>query len=210
MILNETKISGKLCIFLEKIDPIEIQGFIQKANQDFFTSMNEASFRFYSLFLKQERSLNSYPLLRKEDLPLLYSQINFIQRFNRLKNIANHIYFYTLKSFQSNTTTILEYAKQEGIDRVLVFYSKHLLRDEKRLLKAFKLNSFLYYRDANMYNAQNLFNPNGYIHKKRLESLLLGKAKFVSESTMKMIELEIDQEIGSNLTKISYIQKHVG
>lgn len=99
----------------------------------------------------------------------------------------------------------MEYAKQEGVERVIVFISKNLSRDEKRLLKILKLNSFLYYREANFYYAQNLFNPTGYIRKEKLTDILEGKAKLSSESTFRMIELEMDREINSNLIKIRYV-----
>ncbi|MBK7057607.1 MAG: hypothetical protein IPH52_21660 [Leptospiraceae bacterium] len=99
----------------------------------------------------------------------------------------------------------MEYAKQEGFERVIVFISKNLSRDEKRLLKILKLNSFLYYREANFYYAQNIFNPTGYIRKEKLTRILEGKAKPSSESTFRMIELEMDREISSNLIKIRYV-----
>ena len=112
-----------------------------------------------------------------------------------------------MQSVDADLFEIQRYASSEGYSRVITFRSKNLLRDENRLLKVFKLNSFLYFREANFSLAQNLFNPNGYIAFKKIHSILEGKAKFAYSSTFKMIELELDQEIGSNISKIRYIKE---
>ena len=204
MNLLEIKTSGKMCIFLSKIPSLTIEEYLSKAKANYYNAMKEEGFRFYSIFLKQEKQSNSYPMISEEDIENSFIK-KYESRFNRLKVITDDIYYYSLKITSSDSATIMEYAKQERINRVIVFLSRHLQRDEKRLLKILKLNSFLYYRDANFYYAQNLFNPTGYIRKEKLNQILEGKAKLSSESTFRMIELEMDQEIGSNLIKIRYV-----
>lgn len=204
MNLTEIKTSGKMCIFLHKVPTITFEEYLEKAKANYYNAMNEQGFRFYSLFLKQEKQFNSYPLISQDDIPNLF-QKEITSRFNRLKVMADHLYYYTLKITSSDSASIMEYAKQEGAERVIVFISKNLSRDEKRLLKILKLNSFLYYREANFYYAQNLFNSTGYIRKEKLTGILEGKAKLSSESTFRMIELEMDREINSNLIKIRYV-----
>ncbi len=194
-----------MCIFLQKVPALTMEEYLHNARANYYTAMNESGFRFYSLFLKQKKEQNSYPMITEEDFKINTFKESYKLRFNRLKTISNSLYYYTLKITSSDSSTIMEYAKQEGSDRVVIFISKNLERDEKRLLKILKLNSFLYYRDTNFYYAQNLFNPTGYIRKQKLNEILEGKAKLSSESTFRMIELEMDQEIGSNLIKIRYV-----
>lgn len=204
MNLLEIKTSGKMCIFLNKVPSLTIEEYLSKAKTNYYNAMNEEGFRFYSLFLKKEKKSNFYPMISEEDIENSFLK-KYETRFNRLRAIAGNLYYYSLKITSSDSSTIMDYAKQEGIERVIVFISKNLQRDEKRLLKILKLNSFLYYRDTSFYYAQNLFNPTGYIRKERLNQILEGKAKLSSESTFRMIELEMDQEIGSNLIKIRYV-----
>lgn len=204
MNLTEIKTSGKICIFLNKVQTLTIEEYLNKAKANYYNAMNEEGFRFYSLFLKQEKQSNSYPMILEEDIENSFVK-KYESRFNRLKVIADDLYYYSLKNTSSDSASIMEYAKQEGFERVIVFISKNLGRDEKRLLKILKLNSFLYYREANFYYAQNLFNPTGYIRKEKLTRILEGKAKLSSESTFRMIELELDREINSNLIKIRYV-----
>lgn len=204
MNLTEIKTSGKMCIFLSRIPSLTIEEYLNKAKANYYNAMNEEGFRFYSLFLKRDKKSNSYPMILEEDIENSFVK-KYESRFNRLKLIADDLYYYSLKITSSDSSTIMEYAKQEGFERVIVFISKNLSRDEKRLLKILKLNSFLYYREANFYYAQNLFNPTGYIRKEKLTEILEGKAKLSSESTFRMIELEMDREIDSNLIKIRYV-----
>ena len=167
MNLTEIKTNGKMCIFLSKVPSLTIEEYLSKAKVNYYNAMNEEGFRFYSLFLKQEKQSNSYPMILEEDIENSFVK-KYESRFNRLKVITDDIYYYSLKITSSDSSTIMEYAKQEGFERVIVFISKNLSRDEKRLLKILKLNSFLYYREANFYYAQNIFNPTGYIRKEKL------------------------------------------
>lgn len=147
MNLTEIKTSGKICIFLNKVQTLTIEEYLNKAKANYYNAMNEEGFRFYSLFLKQEKQSNSSPMILKEDIENSFVK-KYESRFNRLKVIADDLYYYSLKNTSSDSSTIMEYAKQEEFERVIVFISKNLSRDEKRLLKILKLNPFLYYSEA--------------------------------------------------------------
>ncbi len=209
MKLSEIEITGRLCIFLRKISCITMEDYLENLKEDFYDRMNEPSFRFYSAFLKRNRSMNSYPLVSEDDLnPENISSLSAV-RFKRLKQISEDVYSFSLKSTGSDISKILEFAKNEKLERVIVFNSNDLLRDEKRILKIMKMNSFLYNRDTNLYYAGNLFNPTGYIRKNKLDMVLKGKARLCSPSTFRMIELELDQEFSSNLVTIKYAKEAV-
>lgn len=209
MKLSEIEITGRLCIFLHKISRITMEDYLENLKKDFYQRMNETSFRFYSTFLKRSKSMNSYPFVSEDDLnPENISSLSAV-RFNRLKQISEDVYSFALKSTGSDNSKILEFAKAEKLERVIVFHSRNLLRDEKRILKIMKMNSFLYNRDTNLHHAGNLFNPNGYIRKNKLKMILNGKARLCSPSTFQMIELELDQEFSSNLVTIKYVKEAV-
>ena len=209
MKLSEIEIQGRLCIFLRKIYRLEMKNYCDQLKEDFYHRMNETSFRFYSTYLKRDRKMNSYPFISEDDLnPENISSLSAV-RFNRLKNLSSDLYSFSLRSTGSEIPKIIEFAKNEKLERVIIFHSKNLLRDEKRLLQIMKMNSFLYNRDANLHYAGNLFNPTGYIRKNKLEMVLKGKARLSSPATFLMIELELDQEFSSNLVTIKYVKEAV-
>lgn len=95
MNLTEIKTSGKICIFLHKVPSLTIEEYLSKARANYYNAMNEKGFRFYSLFLKQEKQSNSYPMILEEDIKNSF-QKKYKSRFNRLKAMADHLYYYLL------------------------------------------------------------------------------------------------------------------
>lgn len=209
MNLPELKIKGRICITLQNLSGLNEGVFLREGKRDFYSSLNQSNFRFFSLYLKTRNFSRNYPILEEEELLSNSFHKQYGLRFKRLQAVSKNLCYYTIQSTQMEPSFILEHAKKENINRVIIFTSNHLLRDEKRLLKIMKLNSFLYYREANFYLAQNLYNPTGYMRKEKLETILKGKGKFAYESTFRMIKLELDQELGSNLTKIRYIPDNI-
>lgn len=209
MSLAEIKVSGRICIFLQELDKFGIDEFLQKGTKNYYSLLQEPSFRYYLLHLKKKDYSINYPILEDEEFLLNNLKNIFASRYNRLSLIAERVYYFYMKVTDADINEILNYSSQKKVNRVLIFHSNHLLRDEKRLLKIFKSNSFLYNREANFSLAHNLFNENGYIRKKKIESILSGEAKFAYDSTFRMIELELDQVIGSNISTIRYVKEQV-
>ncbi|MCB1157097.1 MAG: hypothetical protein H7A25_09460 [Leptospiraceae bacterium] len=207
MNLQEIKIPGRICIFLEEVKALESEVFLRKAREDFYSNMNEPGFRYYSFFLKKKTYRIDYPLLEEEDIHPSHFREEYGQRFSRLSKLSTDVYYFQIKSVNESLSQILKYSEEKGLHRILVFNSAHILRDEKRLLKIFRANSFLYNREANFSLAHNLFNETAYIRKGRLNAILQGKAKLAYDSTFRMIELELDQTLGSKLSTIRYISE---
>ena len=63
-----------MCIFLHKVPTITFEEYLEKARANYYNAMNEQGFRFYSLFLKQEKQFNSYPLISQDDIPNLFQK----------------------------------------------------------------------------------------------------------------------------------------
>ncbi|MCB1178193.1 MAG: hypothetical protein KDK36_11480, partial [Leptospiraceae bacterium] len=207
MKLNELNINGRICIFLKNINSLKLENYKKSIRENYFGVIKNPDYLFYSKYLKNGKKIDEYPMIQENEVEELFSNYQVKTRYKRLQTLVQEISYFKFQTTDSNINQILEYAKENDWSRVIIFKSNHILRDENRLLKIFKMNSFLNLRDTNVFYASNLFNSNGYIREPKLNKILEGKARYSSDSTFKMITLELDQEINSNLTRIKYIKE---
>lgn len=204
MKLKEIVASGRICILLKKIDSMDWLEYIDLLESQYYESIHNPSFRFYSSYLEKTRKIDQYPMVFEFDKNKLLQNSFYASRYQRLQLLSKNLYYYSIQLTNSEIPDILEFAKINDWDRVILFKSKDILQDENRILKIWKMNSFLGVREKNPFYSSNLFNRNGYVRNKKISQILQGKARYISQSTLSKIPLELDQELDSNLVRIKY------
>lgn len=133
---------------------------------------------------------------------------NFISqykiKYDRLYRISERFYSYHIQHTFENPNSILQYSKEQKADRLIVFKSSNIVDNYLRIIKILKLNSFMYRRELNANLSSNLYSPAGFIQDKKLNMLLRGKGKSVSDTTFKILQLVFDKELNSNLVTIQH------
>ena len=203
MFIENTEISGIIFILLKKLIPINLNEYIKKMNDDTIDFTSESSFDFFTYNLKKYADNRVYPSvdILKPDFIIQYKK-----KYDRLYRISVRFYSYHIQHTFENPNVILQYAKEQNADRLIVFKSSNIVDNYLRLIKILKLNSFAYRRELNADLSSNLYSPAGFIQNKKLNTLLRGKGKSVTDTTFKILQLVFDKELDSNLVTIQHIQ----
>ncbi len=209
MKLKEIIVSGRICILLKRIEPLDWIEYLDLLQDKYYESIHSPGFRFYSLYLLKDRKIDTYPMVSESDRNKLLNDSFYRKRFQRLQALSNNLYYYSIQLTDSDITGILEYSKLENMNRIIIFNSKNILQDENRLLKIWKMNSFCSFRERNIFYSSNLFNRNGYLTEKKISQILQGKARYSSQATLEKIPLELDREFDSNLIRIKFTKKAI-
>lgn len=207
MSLAKIKVQGNILIRFYSIEPIALENFCKAVMDLDWKALNTPSYKFIYYYLKRKSYTPNYPVFLPEDISLLQSNRNYKERFVRLSKLAYENYYFIIEQTSSDVRRIIKYAREEKAARAIVFGSVNLIEDAQRIIKIFKLNSFLFQREANLSLAQNLFNSFGFIKKKTLSLILEAKAKHVNDSTFKVIQLLQDDNFESNITTIQHISR---
>ena len=206
MFIENTEISGIIFILLKKLIPINLNEYIKKMNDDTIDFSSESSFDFFTYNLKKYDENMVYPSVYREDILKPDFIIQYKKKYDRLYRISERFYSYHIQHTFENPNIILQYAKEKNVDRLIVFKSSNIVDNYLRLIKILKLNSFAYRRELNADLSSNLYSPAGFIQNKKLNMLLRGKGKSVSDTTFKILQLVFDKELDSNLVTIQHIQ----
>ncbi|MEM7181561.1 MAG: hypothetical protein AAF518_11655 [Spirochaetota bacterium] len=202
--LERSEVEGRVVILLNSLTSIDFEDYISKAKEDFLNLDNTHSREFFANNTKpSKKALKTYPAIFTNDLDDPKFSQKYKERFNRLKAMADSMYHFKVEHTLLPLKTILDFSERNKTSRLLVFHANNLVRDYQRILKIFKLNSFLCYREINFAHAANLYIPNGFIRQKKVDSLLQGKGKEVNDFTFKALELELDKKL--NETPVHYI-----
>ena len=206
MFIENTEISGIIFILLKKLIPINLNEYIKKMNDDTIDFSSESSFDFFTYNLKKYDENMVYPSVYREDILKPDFIIQYKKKYDRLYRISERFYSYHIQHTFENPNVILQYAKEQNADRLIVFKSSNIVDNYLRLIKILKLNSFAYRKELNADLSSNLYSPAGFIQNKKLNMLLRGKGKSVSDTTFKILQLVFDKELDSNLVTIQHIQ----
>ncbi len=206
MFIENTEISGIIFILLKKLIPINLNEYIKKMNDDTIDFSSESSFDFFTYNLKKYDENMVYPSVYREDILKPDFIIQYKKKYDRLYRISERFYSYHIQHTFENPNIILQYAKEKNVDRLIVFKSSNIVDNYLRLIKILKLNSFAYRKELNADLSSNLYSPAGFIQNKKLNMLLRGKGKSVSDTTFKILQLVFDKELDSNLVTIQHIQ----
>lgn len=206
MFIENTEISGIIFILLKKLIPINLNEYIKKMNDDTIDFSSESSFDFFTYNLKKYDENMVYPSVYREDILKPDFIIQYKKKYDRLYRISERFYSYHIQHTFENPNIILQYAKEKNADRLIVFKSSNIVDNYLRLIKILKLNSFAYRKELNADLSSNLYSPAGFIQNKKLNMLLRGKGKSVSDTTFKILQLVFDKELDSNLVTIQHIQ----
>ena len=206
MFIENTEISGIIFILLKKLIPINLNEYIKKMNDDTIDFSSESSFDFFTYNLKKYDENMVYPSVYREDILKPDFIIQYKKKYDRLYRISERFYSYHIQHTFENPNVILQYAKEQNADRLIVFKSSNIVDNYLRLIKILKLNSFAYRRELNADLSSNLYSPAGFIQNKKLNMLLRGKGKSVTDTTFKILQLVFDKELDSNLVTIQHIQ----
>ena len=206
MFIENTEISGIIFILLKKLIPINLNEYIKKMNDDTIDFSSESSFDFFTYNLKKYDENMVYPSVYREDILKPDFIIQYKKKYDRLYRISERFYSYHIQHTFENPNIILQYAKEKNVDRLIVFKSSNIVDNYLRLIKILKLNSFAYRRELNADLSSNLYSPAGFIQNKKLNTLLRGKGKSVTDTTFKILQLVFDKELDSNLVTIQHIQ----
>ena len=128
-------------------------------------------------------------------------------RIQRLGSVAHDLLFYQLEYTNSSIKEIESYAKRQGAERLVVFSCYDLVAHYNKLIKIFRLNSFLYNRLTNLQLCENLFLNSGYIRKGKLDAVLDGEGRSVSENTFQYIEPVLDVDYAKDVTRIHRVRQ---
>lgn len=207
MPLTKIKIQGNILIRFYSLEQVKIEDFCKAVETMDWKILNSPSYKFIYYYLKRKSHTGDYPVFLKEDIPLLEKDKNYQERFFRLSRLALENYYFIIEQTSSDIKQIIQYSREEKSSRSIIFGSSNLIEDFQRVIKVFKMNSFLFLREANLNLAQNLFNPFGFIKKKTVTAIMEAKAKHVNDSTFKVIELLQDVDFESNLTIIRHISQ---
>ena len=203
--IENTEVSGIIFILLKKLTPISLDEYIKKMKEGTIDFSSESSFDFFTYNLKKNSNNRAYPSVYHEDV----LNANFISqykiKYDRLYRISERFYSYHIQHTFENPNSILQYSKEQKADRLIVFKSSNIVDNYLRIIKILKLNSFMYRRELNANLSSNLYSPAGFIQNKKLNMLLKGKGKSVSDTTFKILQLVFDQELHSNLVTIQHI-----
>ena len=206
MFIENTEISGIIFILLKKLIPINLNEYIKKMNDDTIDFSSESSFDFFTYNLKKYDENMVYPSVYREDILKPDFIIQYKKKYDRLYRISERFYSYHIQHTFENPNIILQYAKEKNVDRLIVFKSSNIVDNYLRLIKILKLNSFAYRKELNADLSSNLYSPAGFIQNKKLNMLLRGKGKSVTDTTFKILQLVFDKELDSNLVTIQHIQ----
>lgn len=200
-----SEVEGKIIIFLESLSPdIDLQNYIRLAKEDDLNLDNSNVTRYLTYYLKKaKKRYGYYPSLSIDDIRDDMFFANYRERFNRIQSLLADMYFYSVEHSTSSIQDIIKHAEQNNITRVLIFSTIDLVADYLELLKIFKLNSFLSYREMNSSLSPELYSKYGFIRNKRIGNIFQGKGKGIGRYTFEAFELLLDKEIGSNLTYIN-------
>ncbi len=203
--IENTEVSGIIFVLLKKLIPINLNEYIKKMKDETVDFSSESSFDFFTYNLKKYDN-TVYPSVYREDILKPDFIIQYKKKYDRLYRISERFYSYHIQHTFENPNVILQYAKEQNADRLIVFKSSNIVDNYLRLIKILKLNSFAYRRELNTDLSSNLFSPAGFIQNKKLNMLLRGKGKCVSDTTFKILQLVFDKELDSNLVTIQHIQ----
>ena len=206
LFIENTEVSGIIFILLKKLIPINLNEYIKKMKDDTIDFSSESSFDFFTYNLKKYDENMVYPSVYREDILKPDFIIQYKKKYDRLYRISERFYSYHIQHTFENPNIILQYAKEKNVDRLIVFKSSNIVDNYLRLIKILKLNSFAYRRELNADLSSNLYSPAGFIQNKKLNMLLRGKGKSVSDTTFKILQLVFDKELDSNLVTIQHIQ----
>ncbi|MEM7179651.1 MAG: hypothetical protein AAF518_01980 [Spirochaetota bacterium] len=200
-----TEIEGKIAIFLQVLDEnLNFDTYYSAIQEDELNLVNSPSNRFYSYNLQYGKGfVKTYPTIMTYDVSHDFQE-KFQVRFQRLYALSKDMYHFKVIHTVDSIPNILEYAKKQKITRILLFQSIDLVSDYFKLVKIFKLNSFLANREMNTHQSSNLFADNGFIRNKRIDKLFQGKGKAVNRFTFQALDLILDRELDSN---VAYINK---
>lgn len=203
--IENTEIPGIIFILLKKLIPISIDEYIERMKKDTISFSVEPSFNFFTYNLKRNSNNGVYPTVYSEDVRESNFIENYKNKYDRLCKISERFYSYHIQHTFENPNSILQYSKEEKADRVIVFKSSNIVDNYLRIIKIFKLNSFAYRKELNASLSSNLYSPAGFIQNKKLNMLLKGKGKSVSDTTFKILQLVFDKELNSNLVTIQHV-----
>lgn len=204
--IENTEVSGIIFVLLKKLIPINLNEYIKKMKDEKVDFSSESSFDFFTYNLKKYNDNRTYPSVYREDLFKPDFIVQYKKKYDRLYRISERFYSYHIQHTFENPNVILQYAKEQNADRLIVFKSSNIVDNYLRLIKILKLNSFAYRRELNADLSSNLYSPAGFIQNKKLNMLLRGKGKSVSDTTFKILQLVFDKELDSNLVTIQHIQ----
>ncbi|MBK8398244.1 MAG: hypothetical protein IPL26_23760 [Leptospiraceae bacterium] len=207
MAIAKLKIQGNILIRFYSLEQVKIEDFCKAVELMDWKILNSPSYKFIYYYLKRKSHTSNYPVFLKEDISLLEKDKNYQERFFRLSRLALENYYFITEQTSSDLKQIIQYSREEKASRCVIFSSSNLIEDFQKVIKVFKMNSFLFLREANLSLAQNLFNPFGFIKKKTVTAIMEAKAKHVNDSTFKVIELLQDVDFESNLTVIRHISQ---
>ena len=190
----------------EMLIPINLNEYIKKMKDDTIDFSSESSFDFFTYNLKKYDENMVYPSVYREDILKPDFIIQYKKKYDRLYRISERFYSYHIQHTFENPNAILQYAKEQNANRLIVFKSSNIVDNYLRLIKILKLNSFAYRRELNADLSSNLYSPAGFIQNKKLNMLLRGKGKSVTDTTFKILQLVFDKELDSNLVTIQHIQ----
>ncbi|MCP5502605.1 MAG: hypothetical protein H7A25_22090 [Leptospiraceae bacterium] len=205
-----SEIEGKIVIFLQELNrDLDIDSYCASIKEDEINAINSPTKRFYTYHIKIAKNfINTYPCIYPEDITDNFHN-KYKCRFERLHSLINGMYHFKIIHTLSSIQNIINYSKSKKITRILVFNSIDLVSDYMEILKIFKLNSFLSYREMNIFQSTNLYSNNGFIRNKTINRLFegKGKGKGIGKYTFEALELSIDMEVNSNLSYINKIAK---
>ncbi|MBP7284275.1 MAG: hypothetical protein KBA66_22000 [Leptospiraceae bacterium] len=206
LFIENTEVSGIIFILLKKLIPINLNEYIKKMKDDTIDFSSESSFDFFTYNLKKYDDNRIYPSVYREDIVKPDFIVQYKKKYDRLYRISERFYSYHIQHTFENPNAILQYAKEQNANRLIVFKSSNIVDNYLRLIKILKLNSFAYRRELNADLSSNLYSPAGFIQNKKLNMLLRGKGKSVTDTTFKILQLVFDKELDSNLVTIQHIQ----
>lgn len=204
--IENTEVSGIIFILLKKLTPVSLNEYIKRMKEDSIDFSSESSFDFFTYNLKKDSDNGEYPSVYHEDVLKANFISQYKKQYDRLYKISERFYSYHIRHTFDNPNSILQYSKDQNIDRLIVFKTSNLVDNYLRVIKILKLNSFAYRKELNTNLSSNLYSPAGFIKNKKLDMLLKGKGKSVSDTTFKILQLVFDKELNSNLVTIQHIQ----
>ncbi|MEM7184513.1 MAG: hypothetical protein AAF518_26690 [Spirochaetota bacterium] len=206
--MKRFEIEGYIVLLGKPIAPFSLVDLQQMVIEDEMVLVDNDSCLFYSYHAKQQiPNRDAYPLLTNIDLQQATGNRTIITRMQRLGLLAHDMLFYQLEYSNSSFQEIESYAKGQKSERLLVFSSYDLVNHYSKLLKIFRLNSFLYNRLTNLELCENLFLNSGYIRKGKLDAVLDGEGRSVSENTFQYIEPVLDVDYAKDVTRIHRVRQ---
>lgn len=196
MDIENLEVEGRIAIMLNSLSPNTIENYVKEVKEDELNTTETPSNRFLSQNLKSYKKVfRTYPSVYFEEIIEPDFIPKYRTRFNRLSIFMSSMYYFKIMYTNSSIKEIIQYADENRVSRVLVFPTHKLVDDYLKIVKIFKLNSFLSCRELNELHSPNLYSRTGFIRKKKVTKMLKGKGRAVSKFTFRTLELELDKRL---------------